>query len=80
MRTSKKAKRNNLYMLRCKYKLTQAEFAAKIGVSCRGYQNVERGERYGTEEFWAAIQRVFEIKDEDMYALMKLEKQVEECE
>lgn len=80
MRTSKKAKRNNLYMLRCKHKLTQAEFAAKIGVSCRGYQNVEWGERYGTEDFWAAIQRVFEIKDEDMYALMKLEKQVEECE
>ena len=79
MRTSRKAKRHNLYMLRCKHKLTQAEFAAKIGVSCRGYQNVEWGERYGTEEFWVAIQREFKVKDEDMYTLMKIEKQVEEC-
>ena len=80
MRTSKKAKRYNLYMLRCKHKLTQAEFAAKIGVSCRGYQNVEWGERSGTADFWAAIQRVFNVPDSEMYALMKLEKQVEECE
>lgn len=80
MRASKKAKRHNLYMLRCKHKLTQAEFAAKIGVSCRGYQNVEWGERQGTTEFWAAVQRVFDIRDEGMYKLMKLEEQVEECE
>ena len=80
MRTSKKAKRHNLYMLRCKHKLTQAEFAAKVGVSLRGYQNVEWGERYGTEDFWAAIQRVFKVPDSEMYSLMKLEKQVKECE
>lgn len=80
MKMSKKAQRHNLYMLRCEHKLTQAEFAAKIGVSCRGYQNVEWGERSGTAEFWAAIQRVFNVKDEDMYSLMKLEKRVEECE
>lgn len=78
MRTSKKAKRHNLYMLRCEHKLTQAEFAAKIGVSSRGYQNVEWGERDGTGEFWAAIQRVFNVPDADMYSLMKLEEQVAE--
>lgn len=80
MRMAKKTKRINLYMFRCKHKLTQAEFAAKIGVSCRGYQNVEWGERSGTGEFWAAIQRVFDIPDSEMYSLMKLEEQVEECE
>lgn len=80
MRTCRKAKRENLYLLRCKHKLTQAEFAAKIGVSCRGYQNVEWGDRHGTAEFWAAIQRVFNVPDEEMYGLMKLEEQVEECE
>ena len=78
MRTSEKAKRHNLYMLRCDNKLTQAKFAAKIGVSCRGYQNVEWGERDGTAGFWAAIQRVFNIPDSEMYSLMKLE--VKECE
>lgn len=80
MRANKKAKRHNLYMLRCKHMLTQAEFAAKIGVSCRGYQNVEWGKRDGTADFWAAIQRVFDVPDTEMYSLMKLEKQVEECE
>lgn len=78
MRASKKAKRHNLYMLRCKHKLTQAEFADKIGVSCRGYQNVEWGERDGSAEFWAAIQKAFEVPDAEMYSLMKFEEQVEE--
>ena len=80
MRMSKKAKRHNLYMLRCENKLTQAEFAAKIGVSCRGYQNIEWGERSGTASFWAAVQREFNVADSEMYSLMKLEEQVKECE
>ena len=80
MRASKKAKRHNLYMLRCEHKLTQAEFAARIGVTGRCYQNIEHGKRDGTGSFWAAVQREFDVKDEDMYKLMKLEKQVEECE
>lgn len=77
MRASKKVKRHNLYMLRCDNRLTQAEFAAKIGVSCRGYRNVETGERYGTGEFWAAIQRVFDVPDEEMYGLMKIDEDAE---
>lgn len=74
MRVNKNVKRYNLYMLRCKYMLTQAEFAAKVGVSSRGYQNIERGKRYGTGAFWAAVQREFNIADEDMYKLMKLQE------
>lgn len=76
MRISKKVKRHNLYMLRCKHNLTQAEFAAKVGVSCRGYMNIEQGKRQGSAEFWAAVQRVFGVKDEDMYKLMKTDEQV----
>lgn len=78
MRTSKKVGRHNLYMLRCDNHLTQAEFADKCGVSCRGYQNIEQGKRSGSAEFWAAVQREFNVPDAEMYALMKLEKQVEE--
>ena len=74
MRTSKKVERENLYLLRCKHKLTQAEFATKCGISCRGYQNIEWGNRSGTAEFWSALQRVFNIPDGEMYSLMKLEE------
>lgn len=80
MRVSKSAERHNLYILRCDHKLTQAEFAAKCGITCRGYQNIEWGIRQGSAEFWAAVQREFNVPDAEMYALMKLEKQVEECE
>lgn len=78
MRTSKKVGRESLYLLRCKHKLTQAEFAAKCGVSCRGYQNIEWGKRSGSAEFWAAVQTIFNVPDSEMYSLMKVEKQVEE--
>lgn len=77
MRASAKAKRHALYMLRCDNMLTQAEFAEKCGVSCRGYQNIEWGKRNGTAEFWAAVQREFNVPDEKMYALMKLKEEQE---
>ena len=74
MRVSKKAKRDKLFELRCKHKLTQAEFAAKCGITCRGYQNIEWGIRQGSAEFWAAVQRGFNVPDEEMYPLMRLEE------
>lgn len=69
--------RHNLYMFRCDKRLTQAEIADKIGVSRRGYANVENGKRGGTAEFWAAVQREFNVPDEEMYALMKLKEEQE---
>lgn len=75
MRTSEKAKRHALYMLRCDNRLTQAEMAARIGVSLRGYQNVEWGERGGSADFWAAVQREFNVPDSEMYSLMKLDSE-----
>lgn len=74
MRRSEKAKRHALYMLRCDNRLTQAEFAAKCGVSGRGYQNIEWGKRSGSAEFWAAVQREFSVPDSEMYSLMKIEE------
>ena len=74
---SKKAKHVSLYLLRMLHGLTQAEMAAKCGVSCRGYQNIEWGERDGTMKFWTAVQREFDIPAEEMYSLMKVEEQVE---
>lgn len=74
MRISKKAQRSKLYMLRCEHKLTQEEMAARCNVSCRGYQNIEWGKRYGSEEFWTTLQREFGISDADMYPLMRVDE------
>jgi DNA-binding XRE family transcriptional regulator len=68
-------------MFRCNHKLTQAEMAVKIGVCRATYSFIERGIRSGTAEFWAKLQSVFNVPDEDMYKLMKLEgKLCEETE
>ena len=76
MRVSKKAKRDKLYELRCKHKLTQAEIAAEIGVSRLTYSYVEKGERSGNQAFWEAIQRIFNVPDEEMYSLQKIEQEM----
>ena len=67
--------RTKLKQFRVGTKLTQAEFAEKIGVSRATYSFVETGQRGGTHEFWQAIQDVFNVPDEDMYALQKLYKE-----
>lgn len=63
--------RHNLYMLRCNAKLTQQEVALKTGVSRATYCHIESGKRDGSQDFWKALQRVFDVPDSEMYALMK---------
>lgn len=67
--------RHNLYMLRCDHKLTTEEMAKRTGVSRTTYSHIENGRRGGSQTFWSAVQREFEIPDEDMW---KLQKQNEE--
>lgn len=67
--------RTKLKQFRVGTKLTQTEFAEKIGVSRATYSFVETGQRGGTHEFWQAIQDVFNVPDEDMYSLQKLDKE-----
>ncbi len=70
--------RTRLKQFRVGLHLTQAEFAAKIGVCRATYSFIERGIRSGTNEFWANIQRVFDVPDEEMYVLMKLDESEDE--
>lgn len=63
--------RHNLYMLRCDNKLTKGEMAAKTGVSRTTYSLIEKGDRDGSQEFWSAVQREFNVPDSEMYLLMK---------
>lgn len=65
--------RTNLKVFRVAHKLTQAEIAAKLGVSRQTYAYVERGERLGTQSFWDTLQQVFNVPDSEMYSLMKID-------
>lgn len=65
--------RTNLKVFRVRLKLTQGEMAAKIGVSRVVYANVERGRNKGKEKFWNNLQKAFNVPDEEMYALMRVE-------
>lgn len=65
--------RLNLKVFRTKQKLTQTEMGEKIGVSRQVYANVENGRNAGSTEFWDGLQQAFDVPDEEMYNLMKLD-------
>ena len=63
--------RDNLYMLRCKEKLTKGEMATKTGVSRTTYTLIENGKRDGSLTFWDSLKSAFNVPDEEMYSLMR---------
>lgn len=63
--------RTNLKLLRVSQKMTQQEFADKIGVKRSTYSLIETGERSGKPQFWAQVQKTFNIPDSEMFGLMK---------
>lgn len=66
-------KRTALRVFRTKQKMTQAEFAAKVGFSRSQYALIEQGNRNGTQDFWNKLQAAFNIANSDMWELMKLD-------
>ena len=67
--------RTNLYMFRCKHKLTKTEMAKKTAVGRVTYNYIENGERDGSHKFWKTLQNVFKIPDSEMWELQKLDKE-----
>lgn len=65
--------RTELKVFRIRRKLSQTQIAAEVGVSRQVYANIEKGRNGGSTEFWSNLQRAFDIRDEDMYSLMKLD-------
>ena len=51
--------------------LKQKGMAEKIGVSLRGYQAVELGERNGNIEFWEKLKNAFNLDWNTVGELMK---------
>lgn len=65
--------RLNLKLFRVKHKLNQSEIAKKIGVTRQTYAHIEQGKRMGNHHFWNNLQTVFNVPDDEMYKLMKLD-------
>lgn len=63
--------RTELKVLRVKHKMTQAQFAEKIGVSRGMYALIEQGNRNGTQEVWQRLQTAFNVPDGEIWRLMK---------
>lgn len=67
--------RTNLKVFRTAHKLRQTDIAYDLGVSRATYSYIERGLRSGTAEFWSKLQSTYNVPDEEMYALQKLDKE-----
>lgn len=71
--------RTNLKVFRTDRKLRQTDIAYDLGVSRVTYSLIERGLRSGSAEFWQRLQRVYNVPNEEMNSLMKVDE-VEQCE
>lgn len=67
--------RTNLKQFRIGTKLTQEQFAKKIGVSRSTYNYIETGQRSGNIKFWKTLQDVFDVPDSEMWKLQKLDEE-----
>ena len=66
-------KRKNLKLFRVQHDLTQVQMAKILGVCKATYNFVECGKRQGTPEFWQRLQKEFNVPDERMWGLQKIE-------
>lgn len=67
----------NLKEIRTKLKLSQQEFADKVGISIFSVQNIEQGQRKGSAETWNKIQN-FLNKDNISYDSEDLIEEIKE--
>lgn len=75
METATKGARTNLKVFRVKQHLSQAEFADKVGYSRPSYSAIESGTRNGRTYFWNKVQQAFNLPNEVMWELMKVDEQ-----
>lgn len=61
--------RLGLKLLRVKNKLTQQGVAEKVGISKANYCLIEQGKSNGSDRTWLAIQKLFNLTNEEMWSL-----------
>lgn len=59
--------RTELKVFRVKQRMTQAQFAEKIGVGRALYAAVEKGTRDGALAFWEQFKNVFDIPESEIW-------------
>lgn len=67
--------RVNLKVFRVRHKMTQYEFADKLGVNRANYGMIELGKRNGTLVFWNKVQETFNVSEKEMWSLMQNEEE-----
>ena len=67
--------RTNLKVFRVKLKLSQEEMAKKIGCTRATYAAIENGTRNGRHVFWKKLQAAFDIPENEMWELMKIDEE-----
>ena len=70
MKRFKTDKRMKLILIRTEKGLSQTDVAKELGVSLTTYCFLETGRSNGTLTLWAKLQKVFGIKDEDMWKVI----------
>ena len=66
--------RMNLKIFRIRRNLTQADMAARVGYDRAAYALIESGARNPSIEFFMNLQEAFDIPDEEMWGLTKIEE------
>lgn len=61
--------RTNLKILRVRHRMTQAEFADRIGITRATYSAIESGRRNGSRFFWTELKRTFGISEREIQNL-----------
>ena len=51
--------------------LTQEEMASRIGISKGAYSLIENKKRVGSRKTWLKIQKLFNLKDDEVWQLQK---------
>ncbi|MGA4517380.1 helix-turn-helix transcriptional regulator [Solibacillus silvestris] len=62
--------RTNLKIQRIKNGYSQEECAEKLGCCRSTYADIENGKRSGNKGFWQNVQKLFDVPDEEMWALI----------
>lgn len=66
--------RMNLKIFRIRHNLTQSDMAQRVGYDRAAYSMIEAGARIPSLEFFMNLQEAFNVPDEEMWALTRLEK------
>lgn len=61
--------RTNLKVFRIRLGLTQAAFAARIGVDRNTYANIENGKSSGRARFWEALRVKYDLRESELKEL-----------